>query len=203
MIMRKLLLVAVMFATGASATVLDPPVPPKPEPVAVDVTVESETQAAATATATAASGATATGGTSGATSDNSLVQNYERAAPLAYAPPVYNTTSCKTGIGLGGSNVTGGVSLGVFWTDKDCDLERTAERFDASGHPDLAHAMRCKSRAVKRTIGEEACLASRRVVAIPAPPIDKPTVVIVQDADHTGLATKEQLKRAFEGAQGK
>ena len=117
-----------------------------------------DTQQSQTQSATGGEGGAGGGGDATLTEGDVLVLTKQRkSTPTVYAPSINPTSPCIVTGGLGVSFPGGGGSIGGGKLDKGCEARETARLFAEMGAPDIGFAILCKSKAVGRTIGEEAC----------------------------------------------
>lgn len=70
--------------------------------------------------------------------NNRNVINHEAAASSAVAGSVAASGPCGVGLGLGGSEISGSVSLGVTWQNVPCVVRQEAAQLFAMGYEDAA-----------------------------------------------------------------
>lgn len=139
------------------------------------------------------SSATANGTGGAASSDNAVSFRDRIQAPPVFAPAVYASGPCNIGWSAGASAPGAGLSFGRSKSDTSCDRRELA-RIMSTLNPAAALKILCADPIAREVLTDSDC-----VYMVP-PDTSKPTVVIL---DGNGHATKEELRRAFEGSLGK
>lgn len=205
--MKKFSLLMVLLSGSAVATTL--PDPPKNVPVeqtqeqlqqqqqgqlqAQSADASADSRSTSSASATSSSGGNA----------QSISYSHQRSAP-SLGQGSLMPAGCGMGANAGGSQPGGAAFLGFVFTTSECYKFILAQHLTAIGMVDSACDVLMSTRAAtnaykKAGLSKPKCDAPEAV----RPVESKPTVVILESNSTSGLATKEELKRAFEASQGK